>query len=243
MWRRDVKKSGKKKIDKNYSVLNTPGFYIYEMVRCACDVGCNSLVLFIVSTIATIMAEICFVPMLALVKYRIPDSNQTFCWSWDFASKDADFDGKCPFLLLFISALVIGVLLVATSLCIVLKKCTDCKLDGVLCCRFMLKYGAFVLNFLAFLLVLIFIILIGVFADIDSGPKEVHFTGALLSSRVPLHYRFILVCVGAFMTLVATVLSGLLSFRYARPATDEYFEGGLFHGFTDYARTEYEQIN
>lgn len=210
----------------------------------SCNPGCNSLVLFSLSTIATVMAEICFAPMLALVKYRVPQSNQTFCWSWDFTSKDAQFDGKCPFLLLFISVLLIGVLLIATALYIVLKKCSECNFDGVLCCRFMLKYGAFVLNFLAFLLVLIFIILIGVFTDIYSGPEEVHFIGALLRyARAPLHYRFTLVCVGAFMTLLATVLSGLLGFRYTRPATDEYLEGGLFHNFTDYARTECEQIN
>ena len=189
------------------------------------------------------MAEICLVTMLALVEYKVPPSNETFCWSWKFGSSSADDDLECPFVLLFIATLVLGILLLSTFSFVLLKRCTEVGVDGIPCCRFLRKYGAFVLNLLAFLLVLVFIVLIVVFSN-DSKEEEIHLTGAFLSPNVVLHYRFALVCVGTFMTLLATVLSGVIAFRPRLRATaDEFLDSGMVRSFSDYSRPEYEKIN
>lgn len=208
----------------------------------ACNPGCSSFLLFCLATIASFMAELCFVPVLALVNSRIPDSKENFCWSWDFASPNASSDGKCPLLLLFLTALLQGFLLVITFFYIVIRKCTEFRVDGIRCCRFVLKYGTFVTDTLSFLLALSFIILILVLTDFKKG--EIHYTGAFLNPDAPIHYRFALVCVGTLMMLIATILSGLRAFRLAiRSATDEYLDSGVVHTFEDYSRSDYEQIN
>ena len=204
--------------------------------------NCNARALFTVSTLATIISEVCFFPVLVLVRRHLVAEGKggDFCWNWSLGPPD----GTCPFVVLFLAALLTGILLVCTAVHIILAfwqpRCGQSRSFF----KYLFRFGTFAVNLIVLLLALIFIALIIAFS-FSTSDVRLKKTGNLLKGDTHSHSHFILVCLGTLACFAATVFSAMLAFKPRRPAAlDELIGDSIFQSFVDHGTlSDYQEIN
>lgn len=207
--------------------------------------GVNSKALYILSFIFALLCEVCFIPVLSVFANKSRAENATFCWSWKLGDSKAADDDTCPFLVFVIAALFNSLLLLFTGIYFALRLCIVAEyFQDRLCLKITLKYGHFAASLLTTLLSLVFIGMMIGYKYAANAKRYINYTGGIVGDK---HYYLILVCVGAFLSLLSTILSAVLCYRKSRGLSDQYTDAtsGQFNIFADYsnAMPSYEQIN
>ena len=204
----------------------------------------NARALFILSLLASIISEVCFIPVLSLVRPHLESEkkglNDSFCWKW-MSGPD---DGKCPFLALFLATLLTGILLVCTSIHLIVGFCRPQCGQNRPFMKNLFRFGSFAVNLVVMLLAVAFVSLIIGFS-FSSDSEDLRYTGYLLTGGdIHSHYHFILICIGTIAAIFATIFNGILAFRHRERAALDEFGDSIFQSFTDHsASAAYQEIN
>lgn len=198
--------------------------------------NCNPRALFAFACVSSLAAEACLLSVCFLeaeVRKKNPNNS---CWS-NFESGSSNKDASCPFFVLFLAAIVNGLLILFTSSFLLarLLGSKECSLKRIPVCRVVLRYGSFVANLLTVLLVITFI---GIIIGYKSNDK---FTGQILEK--PRRVYFVVVIAGLILALFAVVNSGLLAFRRSGRLGDDEFEDSTTRSYSDHSTGHFLDIN
>ena len=176
--------------------------------------NCNPRALFAFACVSSVVAEVCFLSVCFLEAEVGKKNSSRSCWS-NFESGPSSKDVNCPFFVLFLAAIVNGLLLLFTTSFLLARilGSAECSLKRIPVCRLALRYGTFFTNVFTSLLVITFIALI-----IGMRSRK-NFSILNRSHR----FYFVLVIAGLILTLIAAITSGLLSFRRRRRSEDDEF--------------------
>lgn len=190
--------------------------------------NCNPRALFAFACVSSVVAEVCFLSVCFLEAEVGKKNSSRSCWS-NFESGSSSKDVNCPFFVLFLAAIVNGLLLLFTTSFLLARVLgsAECSLKRIPVCRLALRYGTFFTNVFTSLLVIAFIALI-----IGMRSKK-NFSILNKSHR----FYFVLVIAGLILTLIAAITSGLqlLSFRRKRRSEDDEFEETISRTHSDHS--------
>lgn len=153
-------------------------------------------------------------------------NSSSSCWS-NFESGASSKDINCSFFVLFLAAIVNGLLLLFTTSFLLARilGSAECSLKRIPVCRLALRYGTFFTNVFTSLLVIAFIALI-------FGMRSKKNFSILNKSH---RFYVVLVIAGLILTLIAAITSGLLSFRRRRRSEDDEFEETISRTYSDHS--------
>ena len=196
--------------------------------------NCNPRALFAFACVSSVAAEVCFLSVCFLEAEVGKKNSSRSCWS-NFESGASSKDVNCPLFVLFLAAIVNGLLLLFTSSFLLARilGSAECSLKRIPICRVALRYGTFFTNVLTSLLMIAFIALI-----IGLKSKK-NFTILNKSHRVYL----VLVIAGLILILIATITNGLLAFRRSRRSPDDEFEETISRTYSDHSSGRFWDIN
>lgn len=188
--------------------------------------NCNPRALFAFACVSSLVAEVCFLSVCFLEAEVGKKNSSRSCWS-NFESGSSSKDVNCPFFVLFLAAIVNGLLLLFTTSFLLARVLgsAECSLKRIPVCRLALRYGTFFTNVFTSLLVIAFIALI-----IGMRSKK-NFSILNKSHR----FYFVLVIAGLILTLIAAITSALLSFRRKRRSEDDEFEETISRTYSDHS--------
>lgn len=188
--------------------------------------NCNPRALFAFACVSSVVAEVCFLSVCFLEAEVGKKNSSRSCWS-NFESGSSSKDVNCPFFVLFLAAIVNGLLLLFTTSFLLARVLgsAECSLKRIPVCRLALRYGTFFTNVFTSLLVIAFIALI-----IGMRSKK-NFSILNKSHR----FYFVLVIAGLILTLIAAITSALLSFRRKRRSEDDEFEKTISRTYSDHS--------
>lgn len=188
--------------------------------------NCNPRALFAFACVSSVVAEVCFLSVCFLEAEVGKKNSSRSCWS-NFESGSSSKDVNCPFFVLFLAAIVNGLLLLFTTSFLLARVLgsAECSLKRIPVCRLALRYGTFFTNVFTSLLVIAFIALI-----IGMRSKK-NFSILNKSHR----FYFVLVIAGLILTLIAAITSALLSFRRKRRSEDDEFEETISRTYSDHS--------
>lgn len=188
--------------------------------------NCNPRALFAFACVSSVVAEVCFLSVCFLEAEVGKKNSNRSCWS-NFESGSSSKDVNCPFFVLFLAAIVNGLLLLFTTSFLLARVLgsAECSLKRIPVCRLALRYGTFFTNVFTSLLVIAFIALI-----IGMRSKK-NFSILNKSHR----FYFVLVIAGLILTLIAAITSALLSFRRKRRSEDDEFEETISRTYSDHS--------
>lgn len=207
--------------------------------------GVNLRALYILSFVFALLCEVCYIPVLSIFVNNSRSKNVSFCWSWKLGDSKAGADGTCPFLVFVIASLFNSLLLLFTGIYFALRLCIVAEyFQDRLCLKIVLKYGHFVSSLMTTLLALVFIGLMIGYKYAANAKTYKEYFGGIVGDK---HYYLILVCIGTFLSLLSSVVNGILCYRKSRGPSDQFSDAssGQFNIFTDYSNAipTYEQIN
>lgn len=188
--------------------------------------NCNPRALFAFACVSSVVAEVCFLSVCFLEAEVGKKNSSRSCWS-NFESGSSSKDVNCPFFVLFLAAIVNGLLLLFTTSFLLARVLgsAECSLKRIPVCRLALRYGTFFTNVFTSLLVIAFIALI-------IGMRSKKKLSILNKSH---RFYFVLVIAGLILTLIAAITSGLLSFRRKRRSEDDEFEETISRTYSDHS--------
>lgn len=188
--------------------------------------NCNPRALFAFACVSSVVAEVCFLSVCFLEAEVGKKNSNRSCWS-NFESGSSSKDVNCPFFVLFLAAIVNGLLLLFTTSFLLARVLgsAECSLKRIPVCRLALRYGTFFTHVFTSLLVIAFIALI-----IGMRSKK-NFSILNKSHR----FYFVLVIAGLILTLIAAITSALLSFRRKRRSEDDEFEETISRTYSDHS--------
>ena len=190
--------------------------------------NCNPRALFAFACVSSVAAEVCFLTVCFLEAEVGKKNSSRSCWS-NFESDASSNDVNCPLFVLFLAAIVNGLLLLFTTSFLLARilGSAECSLNRIPVCRVPLRYGTFFTNVLTSLLMIAFIaLLIGL-------KSKKNFTILDKSHRVYL----VLVIAGLILILMAAITSGLLAFRRSRRSLDDEFEETISRSYSDHSNS------
>lgn len=188
--------------------------------------NCNPRALFAFACVSSVVAEVCFLSVCFLEAEVGKKNSSRSCWS-NFESGSSSKDVNCPFFVLFLAAIVNGLLLLFTTSFLLARVLgsAECSLKRIPVCRLALRYGTFFTNVFTSLLVIAFIALI-------IGMRSKKKLSILNKSH---RFYFVLVIAGLILTLIAAITSALLSFRRKRRSEDDEFEETISRTYSDHS--------
>lgn len=198
--------------------------------------NCNPRALYAFAFVATLGAEAFFLTVLVLeAKIGKKNSNRS-CWT-NFDSGSPGDEVRCPYFVLFLATIVNGLLLLYKGLLLLAwltGSCGDCSLKRVPFCRLVIHYGSFFINLLTTVLMATFI---GLLIGLKSMTRDV---GGIFTSDYRVY--FVMVFAGFILVVIATVTSGLLSFKKRSRRFDD-FERFEDFSYSDQGSGHFADIN
>ena len=188
--------------------------------------NCNPRALFAFACVSSVVAEVCFLTVCFLEAEVGKKNSNRSCWS-NFESGASSKDVSCPLFVLFLAAIVNGLLLLFTTSFLLARilGSAECSLKRIPVCRLALRYGTFITNVFTSLLVIAFIAL-----TIGMESKK-NFSILNKSHR----FYLVLVIAGLILILIAAITSGLLCFRRKRRSEDDEFEETISRTYSDHS--------
>ena len=198
--------------------------------------NCNPRALYAFACMATLGAEACFLSVLFL-EADLGKENSTFsCWT-NFDSVSPGDEVRCPYFVLFLATIVNGLLLLYKGLLLLAwltGSCGECSLKRVPFCRLVIHYGSFFINLLTAVLMATFI---GLLIGLKSETRDV---GGIFTRKHRVY--FVMICAGFILVVIATVTSGLLSWKKRSRRFDD-FERFEDLSYSDHGSGHFADIN